>query len=110
MAAAADEPIEADAPSAIVNFGGNQTWQARRCQPRDDKDVLAILNRNRSGTIRSFVALHSWSDVAATSGAALDLSALDKVETFTRDGETFVRVGAGCRLSDLLARLHAAGD
>src|SRR5262249_2800318 len=35
---------------------------------------------------------------------------LDAVRPVTRNGETFVQVGAGCRLQDVLDRLHAATD
>jgi FAD/FMN-containing dehydrogenase len=107
--AATAERTEPDAPSTIVNFGGNQTWQARCLRPRSEQEVLEILAR-RPGEIRAFGALHSWSDAAATSGLALDTSGLDQVEPFTRNGEAFVRLGAGCRLHDVLARLHAASD
>ena len=53
---------------------------------------------------------HSWSDVVVSSDVALDMSALAEVRTFERDGETFAEVGAGCRLQDLLDRLHATTD
>ena len=39
---------------------------------------------------------------------SIDLRRFDAVEPFTRDAKNFVRVGAGCRLQDLLDRLHAA--
>src|SRR5262245_61973576 len=105
MAAAQD-----GAPRRIVNFGGNQVWQARCYQPRDEQEVLDILQRHRGGRIRALGALHSWSDVAVSPDVVLDMSRLDRVEPVTRNGETFVQVGAGCRLQDLLNRLHAATD
>jgi L-gulono-1,4-lactone dehydrogenase len=94
----------------VTNFGGNQTWRARCYRPRHEQDVLEILERHRQGQVRAFGALHSWSDVAASADAALDMSGLDQVRPFVKDGEKFVRVGAGCRLQDALARLHAASD
>src|SRR5262245_55762879 len=105
MAAAQD-----GAPRRIVNFGGNQVWQARCYQPRDEQEVLDILQRHRGGRIRALGALHSWSDVAVSPDVVLDMSQLNRVEHVTRNGETFVQVGAGCRLQDLLNRLHAATD
>jgi FAD/FMN-containing dehydrogenase len=94
----------------VTNFGGNQTWRARCYQPRHEQDVLDILQRHRHGQVRAFGALHSWSDVAASADVALDMSRLDQVRPFVKDGATFVRVGAGCRLQDVLDRLHAASD
>jgi L-gulonolactone oxidase len=94
----------------VINFGGNQTWRARCYRPRHEQDVLEILERHRHGHVRPFGALHSWSDVAATADAAVDVSLLDQVRPFVKDGANFVRVGAGCRLHDVLDRLHAASD
>jgi len=97
-------------PRRIVNFGGNQVWQARRYQPRSEQEVLDILERHRGGHIRALGALHSWSDVAVSPDVVLDMSRLDQVQPLTRNGEAFVQVGAGCRLQVLLDRLHAATD
>jgi hypothetical protein len=93
-----------------TNFGGNQTWRARCYVPADEAEVLKILARHADGPIRAFGGKHSWSEVAATDGVALDLSRLDQVKPFTKDGQPFVRVGAGIRLGDLVERLHAETD
>jgi L-gulono-1,4-lactone dehydrogenase len=93
-----------------TNFGGNQSWSTRRYQPASEAEVLEILARHASGSIRALGAGHAWSSIAADADVTLDLSKLDAVEPFERDGEHFVRVGAGCRLRDLLARLHGATD
>jgi len=94
----------------VINFGGNQIWRAGGYRPRHERDVLELLERHRHGRVRPFGALHSWSDVAATTGVALDMSGLDQVRPFVKNGANFVRVGAGCRLRDALDRLHAASD
>ena len=99
-----------DESSRLTNFGGNQIWQARCYQPRSEQDVLDILQRRRQGKVRALGALHSWSDVAVSSDVVLDMGWLDQVRTFTQDGAAFVQVGAGCRLQDLLDRLHAGTD
>ena len=104
------EPENAGEPCTLTNFGGNQAWQARCHRPRTEQDVLDVLARHRTGHIRALGALHSWSDVALSSDVALDMRAFDQVRPFTKDGETYVEVGAGCRLQVLLDRLHAAGD
>jgi L-gulono-1,4-lactone dehydrogenase len=92
----------------VINFGGNQAWRARLYRPRHEQDVLEILKRHRHGHIRPIGALHSWSDIAASPDAAIDMRDLDYVRPFVRHGATFVRIGAGCRLQDVLDRLHAA--
>jgi FAD/FMN-containing dehydrogenase len=94
----------------LVNFGGNRTWQPRCYRPRDESEVLQILARHRSERIRAVGSLHSWSDVVVVPDVALDMSRFDDVQPFTRGGATFVRVGAGCTLRDLLDRLHSATD
>jgi FAD/FMN-containing dehydrogenase len=95
---------------ALTNFGGNQTWRARCYQPRNEADVLAILARHRTGRVRVLGAGHSWSDVAVSSDVVLDMSGFSDVATFTKDGEIFARLGAGCRLQDVLDRLHATTE
>jgi hypothetical protein len=95
---------------AFTNFGGNQRWQARCERPGSDEDVLGILRRHSRGRVRPLGAGHSWSDIVVTPDVALDMSRFDQVRPFTRDGETWVEVGAGCRLQELLDRLHAATD
>jgi L-gulono-1,4-lactone dehydrogenase len=94
----------------LTNFGGNQTWAALCYRPRDEADVLAILARHATGRVRVLGAGHSWSDVAVSSNVTVDMSGLNDVTTIMKGGETLARVGAGCRLYDVLARLHAMSD
>ena len=93
---------------AIVNFGGNQRWRARRYRPRDEREVLDILARHRAERVRAIGSLHSWSDIAAGADIVIDMSGFAEVEPRAADG--VVRVGAGCTLQNLLDRLHAATD
>lgn len=94
------------APYAEANFGGNQRWYTRRYQPASEAEVLDILARHSGATIRALGSRHSWSSIGADAEVSLDMSRLDTVELIERDGETLVRVGAGCRLQDLLERLR----
>jgi L-gulono-1,4-lactone dehydrogenase len=94
----------------FTNFGGNLRWQGRCERPGSEADVLDILARHSRGHVGPRGAGHSWSDVVVTPDIALDMSKFDAVRPFTRDGETWVEVGAGCRLQGLLDRLHAATD
>jgi FAD/FMN-containing dehydrogenase len=92
----------------LVNFGGNRSWRARCYRPRDEGEVRDILARHRAERIRAIGSLHSWSDIAVTPGITLHMSRFDEVEP--RAVEGVVRVGAGCKLQDLLDRLHADTD
>lgn len=97
-------------PEPFVNFGGNQKWYARRYRPRSEAELLDILERHPGRTIKAIGSGHSWSGIAAGADIVLDMSALDGVEPTTHDGLDIVRVGAGCRLQNLLDRLHATTD
>lgn len=92
----------------LANFGGNQRWLARRYRPHSKEEVLDILARHSAERIRAIGSLHSWSDIALTPDITLDMSRFDEVRHCAADG--VVRVGAGCRLQDLLDRLHAETD
>jgi hypothetical protein len=99
-----------DSLQEIANFGGNQRWYTRCYAPASEAELLDILTRHTGVTIRVTGSGHSWSDIAANADIALDLSALNSVTPITANGLDLVRVGAGCRLQDLLDRLHAATD
>ncbi len=93
-----------------VNFGGNVAWQTRRYRPRDEAELLQILQRHSRETIRALGSKHSWSDIAAGAAVSLDMSSFDQVTPFTAGGRSFVRVGAGVTIQALLDRLHASTD
>ena len=110
MAVGAKDSAQPSAPRTLTNFGGNQTWQARYYRPRNEADVLEILNRHSQEHVRPLGAGHSWSGVVVSPDVALDMSAFDHVRPFEKNGAAFVDVGAGCRLQNLLDRLHATTD
>ena len=99
-----------DSLQEIANFGGNQRWYTRCYAPASEAEVLDILTRHIDVTIRVTGSGHSWSDIGANADIALDLSALNSVTPIQTNGLDLVRVGAGCRIQDLLDRLHAATD
>jgi hypothetical protein len=101
---------QAGALCTQTNFGGNQTWRARCYQPGSEHEVLEILQRHRHGHVRPVGAKHSWSDVAACGDVALDMARFNHRHVYETHGEQVVRVGAGCRVQDLLAWLHATSD
>jgi hypothetical protein len=67
--------------------------------------VLQILKRHAGGHVRAMGARHSWSDAAASQDVCLDMGRLARVELHAG----FVRVGAGCRLQELLDELRVSG-
>jgi hypothetical protein len=93
-----------------VNFGGNQRWYTQRYQPSSEADVLDILARHAQSSIRVLGSKHSWSGIAADADVALDMSRLDSVEPIKLGDAELVRVGAGCRLKDLIEQLHSRTD
>ena len=104
VAVGAKDSAQPAAPRTLTNFGGNQTWQARYYRPRNEADVLEILNRHSQEHVRPLGAGHSWSGVVVSPDVALDMSAFDHVRPFEKNGAAFVEVGAGCRLQNLLDR------
>ena len=93
-------------------FGENQHWL---CAPLPAVIRTAVcweFSRNRPRRhVRAVQASgHSWSGIAADADIMLDLSNARRRGIVTVDGQALVRVGAGCRLKDLLRRLHAATD
>ena len=83
-----------DSLQEVANFGGNQRWYTRCYAPASEAEVLDILTRHVGGTIRVTGSGHSWSDIAANSDIALDLSALNSVTPIKTNGLDLVRVGA----------------
>lgn len=93
-----------------VNFGGNLNWQTRLYKPRDEGELLDILQRHSGETIRALGSKHSWSNIATDAAVSLDMTGFDTVQPFTRGGQRLVRVGAGVTLQALLDRLHSTTD
>lgn len=77
---------------ALVNFGGNRTWETGRYRPRNEQEVLDILARHRSERIRAIGSLHSWSDIAVVSGVAVDMSRFDETARMYPELERFRRI------------------
>ena len=68
---------------------------------------MGILDRHREGTVRVVGAGHSWNGGIETSDVLLDLRHLRQIRI--HDDLRRVSVGAGCRLSELLAHLARRG-
>src|SRR4029078_2655093 len=87
---------------ALVNFGRNLRWRTRCRRPRNDEEVLRLLQEHRSEHIRAIGSLHSWSEIAQVSGITLDMREFADVRPYANK----VQVGAGCTLERLLERLE----
>lgn len=94
--------------SHVRNFGGNIRFRPRnQYLPRDEEDVLRILDEHRTGTIRVIGAGHSWNGGIETSGALVDLRHFRRIQI--HPDRRRVSVGAGCRIAELLAHLARRG-
>lgn len=101
-------PSEATPQSCqLVNFGGNLHIRAQCYQPASEAEVLGILGRHARGTIRALASRHSWSETVTGADVLVDVARLDRIEMVEVDGEPRARVGAGCRLRQVLDHLHA---
>lgn len=97
-----------NAARTISNFGGNVRFQpAGYFEPRDEAEVISILNQCRDQQIRVVGSLHAWSDLVVTDGVVLNVSHLQQIE-LQPDGES-AWVGAGCQIKTVLAALRKQG-
>ena len=93
----------------LRNFGRNLLIQpTAHYEPRDEHEVLVILDRHRGEQIRAVGSLHSWSEAPVGEGVVLNLKHLQQVEVVGADA-TSVVVGAGCQIKTLLSRLKQRG-
>lgn len=96
----------------ITNFGGNITFIPQyRYQPKNEAEVLDLLNQHADGKIRVVSSLHSWSDVVKSEEVIVDMSYFNSVEIKQTDaGEVRVTAGSGCILQELLDTIHCKTD
>ncbi len=95
----------------MINFGGNVRFTPRHLYaPTSEQEVLAILDRHVYGKVRAVGALHSWSPAVVCDDALVDLRHFDGVSIERRGDEVWATVGAGCRIKELLRKLHELGD
>jgi len=89
-----------------VNFGGNIRVNAQKIfEPRTEKEVVELLNRNRAEKVRVIGRLHSWSEVIQAGAVVLNLHHLNQVTI--EDGH--VQIGAGCQIKSALTELKRHG-
>lgn len=90
-----------------MNFGRNVAIHpANYFAPRNEKEVLELLNRFKGHTIRCIGRLHSWSRILESPDVLLDLRQLNAVQPVEEGPIKSVVVGASCQISRLLAELQ----
>ncbi|MFO0964435.1 MAG: FAD-binding protein [Gemmataceae bacterium] len=99
----------ANAPT-VTNFGGNVVFTpARHYVPRNEKEVLAILDKHARGKVRVLGARHSWSEALVTEDALVDMRRFRHVRIERdADGTAWATIGGGCTLKRALALLNRA--
>lgn len=94
-------------PKQISNFGKNVLFNPLHFYtPKNEAEMLMVLNTHAKDKVRAIGSLHSWSDVAASNGVILDLRYFDQVQVERKEDQVWAIVGAGCRLQDLIDSLH----
>ncbi|MGI9608612.1 MAG: D-arabinono-1,4-lactone oxidase [Acidimicrobiales bacterium] len=100
-----------DRQGGFRNWAGNQSCRPKvAIAARTLSDVSAAVEQaTREGRrVRAIGAGHSFTGAALTDGTLLDLSAMNRVERIKPESGVAM-VGAGIRLRELSAALHAAG-
>lgn len=94
----------------IRNFGRNLDFTPRELHfPKDERELLTLLHRNRDSAIRVVASRHAWSAGIESGEVLLDLKRVRHIRIHERAGGFSVSVGAGCKIKDLLAALNARG-
>lgn len=93
-----------------LNFGGNITLTPRSFfTPKNEHEVIDILNQNRRRRIRCIGRLHSWSSVLQCDDVLLDLRYLNDVRLAALGDSISARIGGGCQIKQVLAVLERQG-
>jgi FAD/FMN-containing dehydrogenase len=102
-------------PSPLIkNFGRNLRFRPKYYyRPRNEGEILTILQQHRQGKVRVLGSRHAWNDGIKTTDVAIDLQHFQQVEIHQREAgnyqNAYVIVGAGCRIKTILAKLNAQG-
>jgi FAD/FMN-containing dehydrogenase len=94
----------------IRNFGRNLDFTPEQYfAPQSASEVVDILSRVRGKRVRAIGALHSWSEAPREDEVVLSTEYLDDIRIEKRGEETWVVLGGGCRLKDILPKLDSHG-
>ncbi|MDB5387051.1 MAG: hypothetical protein JWM11_2697 [Planctomycetaceae bacterium] len=101
-------PQAARRQSWITNFGRNLKFRPRDVYtPRDEQELLAVLEQLRGRKIRVAGRLHSWSRVVATDDALIDLRHFNSVRIERRSEQDWALIGGGCQIKRALSELES---
>ena len=95
----------------ITNFGGNVSFSPRHFYtPASEEEVIEILDKHSTGTIRVIASLHAWSEAVVSEDVIIDMRLLNKV-ALQKDKNGFIAyVQAGCKLKDLVKYINNNSD
>ena len=93
----------------VINFGGNIRFKPRSFySPKTEEEVLTILAKHANGKVRVGGALHSWNPGIHSDDVYVDLRHFQDVNVQRGvNGDVWVTAGGGCRIKDLLHKLHS---
>ena len=98
------------AEAEIHNFGHNVRFRPGSfTAPKNEAELLSILQSNRTGRLRVMGSKHAWSHGIETDGVLLDMQHFQSIRFHEVDGQTFATVGAGCQIKTLLAAMRERG-
>lgn len=104
------DPQEQDVHREFTNFGRNFKFRPREVfSPRDEHQLIAILDRHQRGTIRVIGSKHAWSPLIQTEDVLIDMQHFDAIEIEDANGDYLVTVGAGCQIKKLVQVLNEHG-
>ncbi len=93
-----------------TNFGGNIRFAPQWFYtPKNEEELLEILQRHAGKEIRVIGRLHCWGDLLRSDGVMLDLRLLDTVVVHRDMAPPVAEVGAGCQIKRLLTELRRHG-
>lgn len=98
------------AGAEVINFGKNIRFRpGSHLAPKDETELLGILQCHRSGRIRVMGSKHAWNPGIETDGVLLEMRNFRHIRIHTIEGKPFVTAGAGCQIKTLLAALNREG-
>jgi FAD/FMN-containing dehydrogenase len=95
---------------ALVNFGRNVAFKTD-CflEPKNEDEVLDVLEKHAGRRIHVVGALHSWSEAAVGDDVVLRLARLSSVTVFGSGPGAQAEIGAGCSVQHALEELGEQG-
>jgi FAD/FMN-containing dehydrogenase len=97
-------------PAPLANFGRNISIQPTAYyEPRDEQELLQILERHRGQQIRAVGRLHSWSEAAGGNDIVINLRHLQQIQVITDDTGATATIEAGCQVKTVQAHLKSQG-